>query len=364
MSKHEFGHYYIARLDKMLGPKAINRFGQVVGATSFDPSGRAVLWQPDAKRGSKGQLCLLDDLHGPASYAIGINDQGEIIGYALDVSAPPIPRVVLWSPSTHNALPSKPPESLNFAPLLGPNFAPSSLTGSINDSGFVATNAGSSPHAALHGPKGSYVEFDNLGFYYVAAINQQGWFTGSRTDAGILHPYCYRPKSMLDSPDAPLPPYDLTSGASYFLGSGAGFGQQGNGLSISDFDPKKGVAIAANANDNNHSEPLLWTLPQNDFVRINPALAIAFPGPPTTDSAYAYGINNKWQVVGWNISRSGAYLFDHASGQAVELKTLLDKKSQENWGLTKALDINDFGQIIGVGWYEQQAAAFLMTPER
>jgi uncharacterized membrane protein len=366
MSKHRFSHYTVTNLGTLTNPKAINNFGQVVGYTSGD-SPQAVLWQPDKKAGNStsGELYALETLNGPASYAIDINDSGNIIGYFLDGNG--VPRVVSWIPLTpNNPPPDKTLNNLNFPALQGSQFDPKSLRGGINNLNYIATNAGPFSHAALSAPPhiapfNPPIEFDNIGFYYVAGINNQGWFTGARVGSRdrLIRPYCYKPDT-----GAPLPPSDLIKGDSYVLDNGqTPFGANGAGLSITDVNSNNSVAIATSANDDDgYAQALLWILPDNNPVSINPKLKTA-SGVPVSE-AYANGINNKWQVVGWNITGGTAFLYDHKSQQAVDLNSLINQELSQKWDLVEAMDINDKGQIVGTGTFNNVAAAFLLTPNR
>lgn len=71
----------------------------------------------------------------------------------------------------------------------------------------------------------------------------------------------------------------------------------------------------------------------------------------------AHGMNNSGQVVG--SGSDFAWIYD--SGQLVDLNTL-DILDGEQWELIWAEDINDAGQIIGGGRYNNSFAQFLLTP--
>src|SRR5208283_524302 len=173
MSTHYFGRYDITNLCPLTNPRAINNFGQVVGYTSAQ-SPQAILWQPHARMAATGTAHSLDTLAGAAyaAYALGINDEGQIMGYSVDGNGDP--QVVLWSPTGPNTPDLGSPCSLSFPVLVGSQFGPPAIYGGINDAGLVASNAGRDSHAALYtpgAPPPNPIEFDNLGFYYVAAIN-------------------------------------------------------------------------------------------------------------------------------------------------------------------------------------------------
>jgi probable HAF family extracellular repeat protein len=77
-------------------------------------------------------------------------------------------------------------------------------------------------------------------------------------------------------------------------------------------------------------------------------------------SSYAYGVNDSGEVVGYSYLTDGdqnAFLYD--DGTMLNLNSLLPANS--GWVLEEAFGINDAGQITGMGLYDGQSEAFLMT---
>lgn len=72
----------------------------------------------------------------------------------------------------------------------------------------------------------------------------------------------------------------------------------------------------------------------------------------------AEAINNQGQIVG-NAFDFGAFIYDGANGLA-DLNSLIDPAL--GWDLAIAYDINEHGQITGLGVINGKARAFLMTP--
>lgn len=69
-------------------------------------------------------------------------------------------------------------------------------------------------------------------------------------------------------------------------------------------------------------------------------------------------INNRSQVVGAGlVDAEGPYLFDN--GTAVHLNALV---AGTGWTITKALGINDSGEIVGIGVHDGSESAFLLRP--
>jgi probable HAF family extracellular repeat protein len=81
-------------------------------------------------------------------------------------------------------------------------------------------------------------------------------------------------------------------------------------------------------------------------------------------SAQAFGINNAGHVVGvsspsW-MSPTGERAFIFRDGVMQDLNNLIPANS--GWVLSRAVDINEAGQIVGDGFKDGQPKAFLLTP--
>jgi probable HAF family extracellular repeat protein len=74
-----------------------------------------------------------------------------------------------------------------------------------------------------------------------------------------------------------------------------------------------------------------------------------------------FGINDSGQVVGYSSATVGLRAFLYSGGVMTDLNSLLPNGS--GWELQRAWDINNLGQITGLGFYNGQPRAFLMTPE-
>ena len=89
-------------------------------------------------------------------------------------------------------------------------------------------------------------------------------------------------------------------------------------------------------------------------------------GIPDYYQILPYSINTSGHIVGdaydlrYTSFRYSAFLYTPASGM-VDLNTLLPPKS--GWVLTHAYAINDAGQIIGAGTYQNESTPFLLTME-
>lgn len=82
-------------------------------------------------------------------------------------------------------------------------------------------------------------------------------------------------------------------------------------------------------------------------------------------SSYAYAINNGGTVVGGafaDVAETDYRAFVTVSGTMLDLNGLLDASGQ-GWKLSEAIDINDAGQIIGLGRVAGGTRGFLLTPQ-
>lgn len=77
-------------------------------------------------------------------------------------------------------------------------------------------------------------------------------------------------------------------------------------------------------------------------------------------SSYAYGVNDSGEAVGYSYLADGAqHAFLYDDGVMLDLNALIPANS--GWELLAAYGINDAGQITGVGLYDGQLTAFLLT---
>jgi len=77
-------------------------------------------------------------------------------------------------------------------------------------------------------------------------------------------------------------------------------------------------------------------------------------------SSYAYGVNASGEVVGYSYLTNGdQHAFLYYDGKMLDLNSLLPTNS--GWVLEEAFGINNSGQITGMGLYDGQQMAFLMT---
>ena len=298
----------------------INNNGQVVGyATTASGGAHAFIYQhPNGP---------MQDLGWPGynSYASGINDQGQVVGEGVGFPYHPI----LY------CYPGGPLEDLGN---LGNDWYWNNNAYAINNSGQVVGTA-AAPGVWCHAffypyPAGPMRDMDNAGTLdsYAVAINASGlsvgWAGLSSHYHAVLYPYPAGP--MVD------------------LGNLGGTGNS-EALGINDSGQVVGASSISGET-------------------VYHAFLYPYPGGPMQDlgtlggnKSVAYGINNSGQVVGWSLTSSGQrHAFLYADGQMQDLNNITDNLPP---GVILDLPraINDKGWIVGwtSGAYQH---AFLLTP--
>jgi len=96
------------------------------------------------------------------------------------------------------------------------------------------------------------------------------------------------------------------------------------------------------------------------FLSDNPSAVARDLGTLGGTNSAAFGLNNSQWVVGSadTVSAASAFLYDGA--HMIDLNTTL--VNGKGWHLSKALGINDYNDIVGVGVHDGQLRAFLLTP--
>jgi probable HAF family extracellular repeat protein len=331
----------------------------------------------------------LGTLGGPTSVAFGLNNGGQVVGWAdmkqyvsykvqdgyhhhitvYDYTS----HAFVWTPTTTNGT-SGTMIDIDPNPL---GTADSSAT-DINSSGQVS---GSSADQAFIWQGGTS---NLLAFNRAQGINNAGQVAGElNTDSGgigIPHAVLYSSGTV----------QDLDSGNTFYYGSwGYGINEAGqvvgakdrtaflySGSSFQDLGTFPGdtdsVAYAVNDATADHPVQVVGTSIQETGVTPTtnrPFVWDSTHGMQRLDSlstaygSYPKGINASSQIVGY--SDSGAAILwepNASSGGYVltDLNSLLPAKS--GWSLYQANAINDKGQIVGMGVFKNKNHAFLLTP--
>jgi uncharacterized membrane protein len=302
----------------------INNNGEVVGSVSNGSlcnSGCPVVWD----NGVVDFLSLA--FAGSPRYgeALGINDKGQIVGWAYNGvadlpafwnSAATDPDIYtydthgdrnrLWNINNQGQPVGYGQEGLNIWPI--PGYV-GNLYGQFGVTGDVATQA--------------------------YGINDRGEIVGTSASINSFGPPDH---NSIDTCFASVADYQMTcKGAHAFVYS--------NGAQT-DLFPNSGD-IASSAFDINNKGAVVGDYAGQGFLLSQGTLTyLGFDTP--------YAINDRGEVVG------NHYLWD--AGTLYDLNSLVPANS--GWTITDARDINDRGQIVGTGLYQGQNVAFEMTPTR
>jgi probable HAF family extracellular repeat protein len=277
---------------------AVNNSGIVAGWGQNSSGGtQAVVSTP-------GGLTGLPLGSGTESYAYGINDAGTVVGntYINGQS-----HATIWAASGTT--------------VLGAN----TYAMAVNDSG-VVTGSNGGAFVVVDGQVQSLATLAGVIWSAGYGINDAGEVVGD----GELANRTFR--GLIWSPDGTVTLLGTLGGSS------------SDATDVNDSGEVVGFASLANGSQN----------------------AFSMTGGTMTDlgtlgeSSYAYGINDSGEIVGYSYLADGAqHAFLYDDGSMLDLNSLLPANS--GWVLEEAFGINNAGQITGMGLYDGQQTAFLMT---
>lgn len=300
----------------------------------------------------------LGTLGGIQSRAMGINSNGQIVGYS-DIETGKY-HAFLWDGSMHD-LGTVTGKSESFA------FA-------INDTGQIvgaSTNLGDVTSRAFLWRNAT---LNDIGEFMPRAINNNGdvvgwlslkrnsvdwyehaclWRNGSLTDLGALNglsSFAYGINNAgkivglaLSSDEQTTRAFVWNNGAMSDLGTLGG--KSGQAYAINNLNQIVGFANAASGTPHG----ILFNLDQSGSVTTRTDL-----GTAVSNYSYAYAMNSQGQVVGTN----GHAIF-WQNGIMTDLNQYLPANTK--WVLEAATGINDKGQIVGWGQYNGMLHAFLFN---
>jgi probable HAF family extracellular repeat protein len=301
-------------------PIAVNDQGQAAGRMN----GRA------ARAESSGAVTDLGTFSGsPSSDSFAINNLGQVVGMYAQDRVDEEPEAILFDPTT----------GLRSLGTLGGSV---SRALGINDTGQIVGDSGTNiqgqgSHAFRLDPGGVMRDLGTLGGSYSSAraINNAGLVVGESNF----------------SPDLPFTAHAFrtdVAGVMHDLGTLGGTFSRANAINAAG----DAVGYAATAGD---------------------AVAHAFLAPAAGglidlgtlsagQSSIATGLNDAGLIVGNSFSGTSTpgTPFLYANGHMADLNTLLAAGS--GWTLLEARDINNLGQIVGIGDLNGETRAFLLTP--
>jgi probable HAF family extracellular repeat protein len=313
--------------------RGINNLGQVVG---YCDSGPPTFGNPEAflytGYASSQQLESLQNASNTTSSAYAINNNGQITG-TFQVSAG-VSHAFVYDSVTD-------PVMVDFG-ALGTNSGNSFSTGlGINDNevvaGFSSTTVAGQIHAFESGA--SLVDLGLPGGTNVAtAINDDKQFAGYIVTNGVTNAFVATPVNV----------NGVLAGTNYLGFLPGGINSYANALNQS------GDAVGASVLANGF--PHAWLMTATGAM-------VDLGLPANMLGATANGINTFDQVVGTAVTTNGVtHAFLYSTGQMNDLNNLIPYEQTNTWQLTAASGINDNGTIVGTGITGGQVHAFLAVP--
>ena len=306
-----------------------------------------------------GTIYTVIDL-GPSVHAAALNDNGQSAG---------------WRLLNDGSL-----RAVSSAGVADPAMAPDawgSRAEGINNSGMVAgTTYTSSGAQATLWTAGAATNLGTLGGSdaWALSVNDHGQIAGgSLTATGEMRAFLFSDGTMTSL--GALSGGDWSAAYSVNnLSQAAGTSSTGNGwFRAFVTDPKQGLVdlgtlggessygAAINNNGQVVGQSQLTSMYLQAFFW-DPLSGIHGLGTLGGAASYAYGINDAGHAVGASSLRNSlnTHAFLYRDGFLYDLNELIGNAS--GWELLEAVDINNQGQIIGMGWYEGSEHSFLLQP--
>jgi probable HAF family extracellular repeat protein len=340
---------------------------------------------PAVAQGTRPAYAVTDlgTLGGTISRATDVNATGQVVG-----SSTTAPGQVRGQPGTHAFL----WDGRSMLDLGTPGGGPASLSTGLNDAGRVAIvsdTANGERHSFLWG-RGASTDLGTLGGTIVEAVRVGpagqvvGGATtvpGQRFDQAGTHAFLWERGAMRDLGTYPGGPMSRALGVNA-AGQVVGIARTAGGDlratlwergTMTDLGTLPGFTASRALRINEAGQVAGWAENAGGPIT-GPSRAYLFGGGAMTDlgtlggtNSFAYGLNNRGQVVGISTTapgqvpmEAGTHAFLWERGRMTDLNELLAPGS--GWELTFAFGINDAGQIAGSGLVDGREHAFLLTP--
>jgi probable HAF family extracellular repeat protein len=289
-------------------PCDINDLGQVVGSFGLSSATHSFLYED-------GQLTDLGRFGGQWSVASGVNNHGQIAGSVVTTQG-----ATGYLYSREDGY-----RSIGTFDGLGTRVE------GISDSGQIVGTAyeGNSVGRAFSYDQGAFTDLGTLGGdgSIAVAVNGHGQVAGLSTlSDGSMHLCIFEPDGSIRD-----------------LGIAIGYAYDGYAYDINDAGMVVGRSSGAFLCDADGVVTDLGNLPGDYHYNS------------------AYGLNNAGQVVGEaGVGLRHFHAFIYEGSQMKDLNSFIAPDS--GWELLTAYEINNLGQIVGVGMYQGQRRGFLLNP--
>lgn len=307
--------YEITGLDFL--PSDINDKREVVG--------EQYLWQA----GQVTDLTTLPGANGSPIFATAINNNGKIVGGGLNVENAGL-QAFISDGKTISDLPRN---------YFCDDFCPTITAEDINDLGTVALTYDGRVGLALESNGTTTRRLSPRSLINIAINNQdQVVGTGTFTGGFVNGIFSDKGESQTDLIAASIDPNNIDSPPS------ASFAND-----IDDSGNIIGLSVVLNPSSR-FEEATLW----EDVTQSGVSL-----GTLGGNTSNALGINNSQQIVGSSTISEGSseHAFVWEDGALTDLNSLID--SESGWELTSALEINENGDIIGIGDFNGERRGFV-----
>ena len=327
----------------------VNSMGQVVGSSSTATGEQAFLWHPNVANGVVGEITALQDLEdGGDSCAFALNDFGQVVGRSSIDSEE---QAFLWHPDSPNG---RSGSAYGLGALTGGgDFSGAS---GINSIGQVVgySQASSGLRAFLWQPTSDNSTTGSL-FDLGDLPGGEDYSVGHDiNDSGQVVGSSWTADERHPFIWNPIVP-NASSGSLHDLGDLAGGRDEGGAIGINDAGEIVGYSSATSGFRGFHTDIDAFEPDVSDLVDLGDL-------PGGNDYSLARDINNHGQIVGVGTDNGQRAVTWTDSHHLIDLNDLLDPISGAGWTLNYASGINDAGQIVGYGTLNGSRRGFLLTP--